>query len=760
MEKEKIEAIKNISSEVNEFHPLLRVLFAKLPNISNLEYTQGPNEMGADFVLTKKDSTLDDIEYIGVIVKIGQIKQDHQEIDRQIEECEIERTIEGGKRKIYLSEIWIVSNENITKQAQEKIHHKYKNKNIKFISGEKVTDFVDRYYPSYWKNASIEINEYFAKVNEYCESIIINKSIFDSKHKEVYIDQDLVHFEVSKESYNKNHKKAKKTNINAILEKEDLILIEATMGTGKSTLLAHIAKKYSNNENYKKCSTIPIITTAKKFFTEFESDISKLIEWTKTNNNLNNIDNFIVLIDGLDEINLNPEELIAELKKIYLSFNNQNNLKVIISSRNIDDPDAEIELQKSFVRYRLCQLTVKQVISLVVKICDNASIKDKLEKDLDKSHLFKVLPKTPISAILLAKLLNENIQEIPSTMTELYTKYMELVLGRWDINKGLQSQSEYDVKNNVTINAANFLISNSLDEIPEGDFKSIYDEYVKNRNIPNINKEDLYLQLIKNEEIFSHSKKNGTINFKHRTFAEFFAAQKMHRDNTAHIDENIFSLYWNTVYFFYLGIKRDSEILIKAINEINFTNDSTKMLKIFSNGSFLLAAHLTPYATIKDSVDKSLQDAAALYKEITTPESKHPLTCLSKIHLICLFTHTLCESYGYDFFTPALTEIALDTYTTHNPSDEQLIKLFLTNSILISLSKKTAYDTMIENYGQTIPLELQIGIKCHSEDHNTSTLVIKKFIKKFDKNLKTNIGYKNAVMNLMSPPKTLPPTKR
>lgn len=126
MEKEKIEAIKKISSEVSEFHPVLRVLFNRLPNISNVEYTQGPTEMGADFVLTKKDETLNDIEYIGVIVKVGQIKQDHSEIERQIEECEIERTVEGGVRKIFLSEVWVISNDNITNGAKEKIHHKYK----------------------------------------------------------------------------------------------------------------------------------------------------------------------------------------------------------------------------------------------------------------------------------------------------------------------------------------------------------------------------------------------------------------------------------------------------------------------------------------------------------------------------------------------------------------------------------------------------------------------------------------------------------
>ena len=110
----KIDKVKSITDEVGELHPLLRVLLARLPSISRVEYTHGNQEMGADFVLTKKDTTLDDIEYIGCIVKVGQIKQDHSEVTRQIQECELERMIDGGVRKIYLSEIWIISNGNIT----------------------------------------------------------------------------------------------------------------------------------------------------------------------------------------------------------------------------------------------------------------------------------------------------------------------------------------------------------------------------------------------------------------------------------------------------------------------------------------------------------------------------------------------------------------------------------------------------------------------------------------------------------------------
>lgn len=131
----------------------------------------------------------------------------------------------------------------------------------------------------------------------------------------------------------------------------------------------------------------------------------------------------------------------------------------------------------------------------------------------------------------------------------------------------------------------------------------------------------------------------------------------------------------------------------------------------------------------------------------------NPLRRLSRVHLLCLFTRTLCDSYEYEFFSPALEELATEIYTNPKTNNIELLKLFFINSVLISISKSKSYDHMIESYGKEIPLELQIGIKCHAGDYDVSSAIIKKFIKKFDKNIKTNIGFKSAALEMIVPPK-------
>jgi len=96
LKPEKIQALKN---EVEQLHPLLKAIFQNDPSISRHEYTHGPTEMGADFVLVRTDPTLGDENYIGVIAKCGNIRQDHSDVKRQIEECTIERFFDSGKKR-------------------------------------------------------------------------------------------------------------------------------------------------------------------------------------------------------------------------------------------------------------------------------------------------------------------------------------------------------------------------------------------------------------------------------------------------------------------------------------------------------------------------------------------------------------------------------------------------------------------------------------------------------------------------------------
>ena len=68
---------------MEELHPLLMDLFNNIKEITNVEYTHGSKEMGADIILNRNDSVLGVEEYIAIVAKAVPIKQDFTDVQRQ-----------------------------------------------------------------------------------------------------------------------------------------------------------------------------------------------------------------------------------------------------------------------------------------------------------------------------------------------------------------------------------------------------------------------------------------------------------------------------------------------------------------------------------------------------------------------------------------------------------------------------------------------------------------------------------------------------
>lgn len=750
MNVSRLNKIKSLNDEVKEFHPVLNELFARLPNITNVEYTHGSNEMGADFVLSKYDETLSRTEYIGVIVKTNKIVQNHSDIDRQIEECEVERKIEGGKKKIYLTEIWIATNNTISDKAQRKIHHKYKNKKITFLNGENITTFINQYYSEYWTDISIEIGNYLRTIVDKSSILNTKIDILDtSSYDNVFIKQKLINLSERRHLDPGRKKPLKRQNIQSILSKDKMIFVEGTMGTGKSKLLINLVEEYSTSESFNTTKIVPYIITLKEYISDFDENIDNICDLIDDNINLEG-KNYLILLDALDELSREDQDKVNILKNIYDTHNGREDCTVIVASRPFDNPNIDTEIDKYFTRYQLLPLTIKQIVNLVETICNSMDITCRLLGELEKSHLFKVLPKTPISAIILAKLLSKDIQEIPSTMTELYSKYTELVLGRWDIDLGLQSQNEYDVQRNVIINISKFLLDNELDKISINEVQDMFNSYVISRKVK-INKSTLFEKMISNTEIFKLNNSNMTISFIHRTFSEYFYACHMDRDKAANIDQNIYKVYWNNVFFFYFGLQKDCPGLVESLEKIAFTEEEAMIAQMFGNGNLLLAAYLTPYDVIEKSTIKSFTDAAKLFTDVINNSIESPLVILPQIHVLSIFTQSMCASYGYEFFIDALTNRSMDISTIHNPSDEQYAELFLINSTLVSIKKFSSFDLMVKNYGEKIPQVLQVGIN-YSVENKTASPIVKKYLKLHMKNAQRNISLRESILDIHNKP--------
>jgi hypothetical protein len=239
-----------MTDEVGQLHPLLQKLLPKLPHVVRVEYTHGRTEMGADFVISKHHDTFKHMEYVGVIVKLGKIIQDFSDVERQIDECAVPRTFSGGKERIRLDEIWVVVTEHITKGAQDKIHEKYKARKITFIDGSMLEHLVDEHIPAFWSDVSLEVGEYLSSLQAMNTEKDRSFSLLQTAHKDFYIEQDIYEFPRSDYQRKIRHLKhlPRKVDIYNVIEKQDFVLIEGGMGSGKSKLIRKLINYYATPE--------------------------------------------------------------------------------------------------------------------------------------------------------------------------------------------------------------------------------------------------------------------------------------------------------------------------------------------------------------------------------------------------------------------------------------------------------------------------------------------------------------------------------
>lgn len=764
MEAWKLDKLSSLTKEVKELHPILNSLFSKDPTISRFEYTHGPNEMGADFVLARPDPTFGEESYIGLIVKAGDIKQDFSDVSRQIEECAVERFFDNGKKKIYLNEIWVICNGSISNNAEKKIYENYKSKNIKFIDLQKLALWIDKHYSNFWDEISAELSDYFEKIIkeinqlESAHSITNNIPILEIESKLI---------EIKKKKFNNRNqirlKKESPLTLSQVLKTENFIIIEGGMGTGKSTLFRRYIKSLAINDTFQKERILPALIHFKDISDNILLGIQQKIDFLNTIFTDTSDVNKYIFIDGLDEIQDNSSFFgnISALREIV--FNNKNT-KIIFGSRPVWDIEDEDILFKNLKRYSISPLSTEQLYKVVEFTCSelNKSISDRLIRDLNRSEntLLRTLPKTPMSAILLARVLSSDIKELPQTLPELYSKYVELSLGRWDVTRGLMAEREYPIIAKFLGNLAIYMLDNQLHEIALSEIKDLLKSYVSVREgLPSA--DELLSKILQRTEIVNINKSKQTFMFRHKSFTEYLYAlsKKDEFGKNAEIG-NPFDVYWLGVEYFYLGLIQDCGQRIKQLSSLGKNiAESERMLRAFNLSDFMLAAYQTEYTYIEDALYNIYLDMTNLFYQVKNKEIESPLSIFPEFQLFTIIVFMLKEKYEYEYFKKALADIQIKCQCDSSLDIEiKYIMSFLIDVTRYGLKENDVFSFLIDEKLADLPWVVKLGVKHLAEGEKNKLPHLQKLAKRILKSTKNNVGLCNYLQNLYEKPMMELPT--
>ena len=322
------------------------------------------------------------------------------------------------------------------------------------------------------------LNLYFDDLNEKCEKLLIGNSQGYQSTTE-YVDIRIKRKEINNQQIKLSNLR-KVNSLSKALDISNLILLEGGMGSGKSALVANHVLKSIEDFKESKTECIPVIIE----FSDYQNDLVKNLDNDITSV-LDRIEsdienpNLIVFLDGFDEYYLEVDERKEFIIGLYEIIKKYQSFKFILTTREIEDYEFDVFLDKYFDLYKICPLQNNQIMAIVQSYYKPGK---NVRSDISNLQLFNMLPKTPMTAILLGQILSHDPKEIPSTLTELYSKFTEIVLFRWS-GDNLQSQTEYEIFKNVCGIFSKYLLDYNLTTVSMGELKEIIDEYLSERNL-------------------------------------------------------------------------------------------------------------------------------------------------------------------------------------------------------------------------------------------------------------------------------------
>ena len=114
---------------------------------------------------------------------------------RQVDECRLPRVIAGNTSAVRLSEVWVINNSTISRNAQDKIQEKYSAQKISFINGEKLTDLVDKHADYFWYNIPSDVGSYLQLLAKRLSTLDSELSILQGLEcEDFYVEPDVQEF--------------------------------------------------------------------------------------------------------------------------------------------------------------------------------------------------------------------------------------------------------------------------------------------------------------------------------------------------------------------------------------------------------------------------------------------------------------------------------------------------------------------------------------------------------------------------------------
>lgn len=468
----------------------------------------------------------------------------------------------------------------INSRARTFIVENLKQPHIRFIDIDDLIPEIDKVFPELWLGIDSDIFPYLKRLKNILtfgaeEYALLDLSgsgagisaISDDMFVKLYLNRPTFKV-VKKEGVVTREPKLEEFPATSLLKrKERHFLILGEAGSGKSTILRRLAYVMAEDAMASgEQINLPILLRAPDISRSHEklldictAQTSKLTLSNTPAFTVNDLrkGNVTIFIDALDEV---PDDDRRKVIERVLSFRQLYPLcKIVLTSRDYSFIQ-EIEELRSFASFRLSPIDWRQTTSIIKKLHHGKKLKkEMLQEYLRRLQNVHGIELNPLLVTVFVATSDYSRKDIPANITELFKKYTEMMLGRWDLTKGINQQYLAPLKDFLLKKLAFEMHRRKLTRISETECTEIFAEELKSRG--RSADVELLLEEIYRSGLFRFI--NHSIEFRHHLLQEFFAGRGI--PNTELLQTLVSDPWWQRSILFHFGERPDDHQSLESV---------------------------------------------------------------------------------------------------------------------------------------------------------------------------------------------------
>ncbi len=608
----KMKFLKSLSEDIFR-DTVVRPVFFRMGLKDGRDYC-GVDEEGKDCLFVSPDSFGQKLIYV-VQTKKGDINKSSTATESYtVAKTQLTTALDSkislivDKQRVSPDFAMLCASGKINEKARKDICSELNEKRIRFYDCDDLIPLIDEHYPELWLGIDPQKMPYLKNLKIHLlkkdDSVLFSKGavITNDSYEPVSLSFTTFSYKKYKGKITQIPKFENISPESLIQFKKNRLMLLGEAGSGKSTVLGRIAFVLCEQDFSKdKQLFVPILLRAVDIYKNVSTLLNYCQEVTqeisssrKPSFSLDDLTQgrVIVLVDALDELP-GEKERKNVLLKIEEFLGPYPNCKVILTSRDYAYLKGLEELVK-YEDFRLTAINLHQAQRIVERLIQGKSLsKEAVQETVRRLQNVHGIELSPMLVTVFVASSDFARKDIPANITELFKKYTEMMLGRWDQQKGLEQQYQSPMKDFLLQKLAYEMHQRRSISITKNECIDLFTSEMEKIGRKKEEIEQLINETIYRSGLFRVF--DEKIEFRHLLLQEFFAGRGM--PSVESIFQVITDSWWQKALIFYFGQNpSDSKTLETITTGLVIKSPLKQYFASVTVGLSIQACYLVPVA--------------------------------------------------------------------------------------------------------------------------------------------------------------------